>query len=342
MAEEKVVRICWNTNSWCSPSGPEGKSKNKDSYEEIVGYGHEEWLFDLNKVVEGYHYSFLQAANTGRNVHKDSDLKVYLYSINSETKTRWWIGSIDNLQIVPESESERIYQIYKEQGWLDEMIDQVGQVGASSEDLRKTDPKILFTVKFRPSDLCLEEPPKEFSADDDSISATYYNFQPYLGMPDLLIHAFNFVPGHNPGKNEGWRTYEDNRKKIDNLHNQIQNGIYLQLIKIYGNENVGTEQLTSNGTKIDIVAKDNNKGLIFYEIKTSSTVLGSIREAFAQLLEYSYYPDSNYATKLVIVSPNIVTEEVSIYMKNIRNKFGIPIYYQSFDMAKNQLEPELH
>lgn len=342
MPEEKVVRICWNTKSWLVPSGPKGKSKNKDSYEEIVGYGHEEWLFDLAKVVDGYHYSFLQAANTGRNAHKDIDLKVYLYSINSETKTRWWVGSINRLQIVSEAESERIYQIYKERGWLDEMIEQVGKVGASSEDLRKTDPKILFTVRFRPSELCLEDPPKEFAANDDSITATYYNFQPFLGMPKFLTHKFNFIPGHNPGKDEGWRSYEDNAKEIDQLHNQIQNGVYLQLTRIYGNNNVGTEQLTSNGTKIDVVAKDADKNLIFYEIKTSSSVLGSIREAFAQLLEYAYYPNTNHASKLVIVSPNKATSQASGYMKYLREKFGIPIYYQAFDVDTMRLEDTLH
>lgn len=342
MSEEKVVRICWNTNFWRSPSGPVGKSKNKESYEEIVGYGHEEWLFDLAKTVDDYHYSFLQAANTGRNTHKDIELKVYLYSINSETKTRWWIGSICKVQIVLEQESERIYNIYKELGWLDEMIEQVGKVGASSEDLRKTDPKIFFTVKFKPSDLCLEDPPKEFSANDDSIAATYYNFQPFSGLPEFIKYKFNFIPGHNPGKHEGWKTYEDNRKYINQLHNKIQNSVYLQLTKIYGNNNVGTEQLTSNGTKIDIVARDATRNLIFYEIKTSSTVLGSIREAFAQLLEYSYYPDTHHASKLVIVSPNKATSQTSAYMKNLREKFGIPIHYQAFDMDTMQLEETLH
>lgn len=342
MTEEKVVRICWNTNSWKLPSGPEGKSKSKDSYEEIVGYGHEEWLFDLDKVVDGYHYSFLQAANTGRNVHKDSVLKVYLYSIDSASKTRWWIGSIDNLLIVEAPESQRIYDIYKDQGWLDQMIEQVDRAGGSSEDLRKTDPQILFTVRFRPSDLTIEEPPKEFAADDESLSATYYNFQPYQGLPKFLVHTFNFVSGHNPGKSEGWRTYVDERKKVDSLHNQIQNGAYLHLTKIYGSENAGTEQLTANGTKIDIVARNGDAKLIFYEIKTSPTVLGCIREAFAQLLEYSYYPDVNHAERLVIVSPNKITAEASTYLKNIRKRFGLPIYYQSYDLSIGKLESELH
>lgn len=342
MTEEKVARICWNTNSWKSPSGPEGKSTNSGLYEDTVGYGLEEWLFDLNKIVDSYHYSFLQAANTGRNVHKYSYLKVYLYSINSTTKTRWWIGSIDNLEIVSESESEKIYKIYKEQGWLDEMIDQAGQTDGSAEILRRTNPKNLFTIKFRPSDLILEEPPKEFSASDNSLSATYYNFQKFLGLPDFLSHTFKFLPGHNPGQNEGWRTYKDNSNKIDNLHNLIQNGAYIHLTRIYGNDNVGTEQLTSNGTKIDLVARESDNSLIFYEIKTSPTVLGCIREAFAQLLEYAYYPDSNHAKKLVIISPNKITAEASSYLKNIRERFGIPIYYQTFNMAINELEKELH
>lgn len=34
---EKIARICWNTNDWKYPSGIEGKSKNKHSYEKIMG-----------------------------------------------------------------------------------------------------------------------------------------------------------------------------------------------------------------------------------------------------------------------------------------------------------------
>ena len=56
--EEKIARICWNTNYWQKPSGKDGKSK--DTYELINGYGHEEWLFDKEKIIDGYHYSFLQ------------------------------------------------------------------------------------------------------------------------------------------------------------------------------------------------------------------------------------------------------------------------------------------
>lgn len=34
------------------------------SYEVTPGFGHEEWIFDFTKLIDGYKYSFLQALNT--------------------------------------------------------------------------------------------------------------------------------------------------------------------------------------------------------------------------------------------------------------------------------------
>ena len=342
MSEAKLVRICWNINSWIRPSGPEGKSKNKEAYEDIVGYGHEEWLFDVEKIVDGFHYGFLQAANSGRNVHKDKILDVHLYSINSITSTRWWVGAINKVIMVGKSESEIIYKRYKELGWFDEMLEQLKAVGASSDDFQDLDPKVFVTVKFKPNDLFLESPPKQFSAKDPAISATYYNFQPFKNKPTFKDHEFNFVPGHNPGKTRGWVTYEDHNSAKNLLHNQIQNSVYLQLDKHFGSGNVGTEQITSNGTKVDVVVKGKASDFTFYEIKTSPSLLGCIREALPQLLEYAYFPSKNDASKLIIVSPNKINSEVSEYLCSLRSRFGLPIYYQVFDQSEMRLNPELY
>ena len=59
MAEDKIARICWNTEGWRNPSGPQGKSKNKRAYEHRVGYGHEEWLLDTTKLINGWDYAYL-------------------------------------------------------------------------------------------------------------------------------------------------------------------------------------------------------------------------------------------------------------------------------------------
>jgi len=64
--EIKIARICWNTDRWIKPSGPLGKSKNHDSYEFNYGFGHEEWLLDTTKLINGYHYGYLQAIGQHR------------------------------------------------------------------------------------------------------------------------------------------------------------------------------------------------------------------------------------------------------------------------------------
>ena len=94
---KKIARICWNTNGWTCPSGRIGKSKNKDSYEYKYGFGHEEWLFDIAKTINGYHYGHIQAvASYKENLFFD----LPLFTINDKTKQRYWVGEILDVEPV--------------------------------------------------------------------------------------------------------------------------------------------------------------------------------------------------------------------------------------------------
>lgn len=57
--ERRVSRVTFNTEGWMFPSGRNGKSTNAELHEGIYGYGHEEWLFDISKLIDGYHYGFI-------------------------------------------------------------------------------------------------------------------------------------------------------------------------------------------------------------------------------------------------------------------------------------------
>lgn len=86
---KKIARICWNTNDWTCPSGRIGKSKNKDSYEYKYGFGHEEWLFDIAKTINGYHYGHIQAVASYK---ENLSFDLSLFTINDKTKQRYWVG----------------------------------------------------------------------------------------------------------------------------------------------------------------------------------------------------------------------------------------------------------
>ena len=113
MAAEKIARICWNTQGWRKPSGQQGKSKNKKAYEFKVRYGDEEWLLDITKLIEGWHYAALQPIGLHRDKYIGETFNISLYSINEETKGRWWVGRIPGVEVVSSEDARKVYGLYK-------------------------------------------------------------------------------------------------------------------------------------------------------------------------------------------------------------------------------------
>ncbi|MBS7350724.1 MAG: hypothetical protein KIG95_11325 [Comamonas sp.] len=337
MPADKVARICWNTNNWQRPSGPLGKVSNPQAYEAQNGYGHEEWLFDISKIIDGYHYAYIQAIGQHRSKYLGETFNISFYAINSSTKERWWLGEIKNVRVVGEDESREIYDVYKKNGWLEEMYAQLAVVSANVDDFKRITPEGFCCIKFSPSDMNLLEEPMNFDAGDPAVRSDYYNLKNKNGVPENIAPTdFVFTPKDVEKKDKVTATYREQVKEIDLVHNEIQEAVYRLLVKEYGKENVSCEQDTGYGTKIDIAVKANDS-YIFYEIKTANTSKASIREALSQLLEYAYYPNHERASRLVIISPAALSQDSERYLRKLREQFKIPIYYQHFDLEKKSI-----
>ncbi|WP_113676044.1 hypothetical protein [Vallitalea guaymasensis] len=114
-------------------------------------------------------------------------------------------------------------------------------------------------------------------------------------------------------------------------HNKLQNAMVKYLEK-----DSNYKSVTSEVNNVDITVKTVTGETIFYELKTCD-VKNAIRLAIGQLLEYCHYHDKNKANKLVIVTKYKPSKINISYIQNIRSLYKIPIYYQQFDMMKNQL-----
>lgn len=148
---------------------------------------------------------------------------------------------------------------------------------------------------------------------------------------------FTFAPGHNKkaiGTVEIKAPTDKTTAKL--LHNLIQNKLYTYLKNQHGENQVGTEVSTGDGTSIDAVLKSKSE-YWFYEIKTATSVKASIRQAIPQLLEYAYWPSEERASRLIIVSHLPASKISEQYLEMLRNKFGIPIYYQQFCLESETL-----
>lgn len=330
MPENKISRICWNTEGWKFPSGSTGKSKLSKTYEGQYGFGHEEWLFDKSRIINGIHYAYIQPIARR---HEGSKFNISLYTRTNSTN--FFVGEIKNAICISKNEAEEIKKYYKQKGWLREMLRELEKAGIDSKILKKD---FNFNIKFKFNNVHLPDELIEISNTDKNISTFRYK---------LLDKRTNFkfaTIAETGTAHSGCKT-KNLKKRIrqykgetifDPIHDKIQVSIYKLLRKKYKSV---YENIYMESDRIDIKAKTHSKKWHYFEIKSNSPKL-SIRNALGQLLEYSYWPGSMKAEKLIIVSHGVPDSNTTKYLNWLRKNFKIPIFYKVFNLENNSLSKD--
>lgn len=331
----KVARICWNTEGWKFPSGPLGKSSDPNSYEAKYGYGHEEWLFDKSKIIDGFHYAFLQPLSTKFGKHGGKSYNVSLFTINGEGR-KFYVGDIKNAFCISKEEAEKVYQTYKNNGWLNEMVEDIRRVKGELDVFLKSQPISVFNVKFRFEDVRQLDELEEISKDDINITTNRLKLLPK--KTDFVISEV--IADDEP---EGKQRSELPRKVVlkkeveyDPYHNKMQNALRKILQESYKDE---YEKVCIETSRVDIKARTKTGKWHFFEIKTDTPKI-CIRNALGQIMEYAYWPDSERAEKLIIVGEDLPNNEAKLYLGYVRNRFKVPVYYRSLDINKKSLSKD--
>lgn len=349
--EKRIARLAFNTNGWVMPSGPYGKSNHKDSHEANYGYGHEEWLFDTSKLIDGYHYGFLEPIRKQQDAYKGNMYHVWLYTIDGISKKRFWVGEINNLEVLNQNDADAIKIVYKKNGWLREMEEQIVASGANNRGFSDWQGVDLFNIRYKPENLKVNDPYFELPKNHPIIEQSRYTFAHFkdefkIVDTDNELDTFTFS-GDDSEETEnsdtkieiGVHSREPKAIEITYLHKAISKNLTKLLKEKYGNKNVKAEHSSGIGAnKVDIIVNTKNDGLTFYEIKTYNSVKSSIRKAIGQLLEYAMWPDKMKANQLIIITQkHNDIEEVKTYFGHLRSKLGLSIYYQWFDIESNEL-----
>lgn len=330
---EKIARICWNTEQWTRPSGREGKSLSKDSYENKIGFGHEEWLLDFKKYTDGYHYAFLQPMNVDSGKHVGEKYDIHLFTISPQ-KQRLYIGCLHNAEGVSKEDSKKVYAYYKKKGWIKEIEKEILDAGGIVEDLN---PEMMFNVRFRRREakLNLSNPPV---LKHDRITKHYV-----LQTKDFPFEFEKDEEGNNLIFNTEpiVRINKEGVKIITPRHKEIQSAVCQILSKDY--KDIKAEETFENNyrQRIDICGIQKTTGeLHYFEVKTSSAK-NNIREALGQILEYAHYPTKNRAKKLFIVGDIMAEDDDVAYLRQLRKLYHIPIWYRWYNESDNTLSDEI-
>lgn len=331
--ENKISKICWNSDGWKFPSGSKGKSVDLKSYEVINGYGHEEWLFDKSRIIDGYHYAFLQPLNLKTDKHVGKIYNISLFTITDGRK--YFVGEIKNVECISREKSKEIHGIYKQNGWLKQMVIEVERAGANTKSFIDTPPDIFTNIRFKFKNVLKPNELPQISGNDINITTTRFKL-----LPKKI--DFQIDTESQEDETEGSFKNVEKRKRIykgecefDPYHNKMQNAI----CKLLRNSYNEYKKVLIERNRVDIKAKTHDDKWHYFEIKTDSPKL-SIRKAIGQIMEYAYWPDLVKAGKLIIISDEEPDLETQKYLTHIRNKFNIPISYRFFNADTNILSKD--
>ena len=150
--------------------------------------------------------------------------------------------------------------------------------------------------------------------------------------------TFEWKPGNSARVSRA--RFERPERNIERAlrHNELQAALYSHLCGIHGEERVSGEQDCGIGKFVDVAVRNGNE-FVYYEIKTGYSSQNCIREAFGQLMEYSFWPGAQEASQLVVVGESPLDQDASEYLDRLREEFTLPLTYRGFDLEGMRFVP---
>ncbi|MYB40403.1 hypothetical protein F4X86_04025 [Candidatus Saccharibacteria bacterium] len=329
----RFCRICWNILGWRKPSGASIETA-ASSYVAKHRFGHEEWLFNYEWLIDGFQYGHLQPIGKYLNRYAGNHCAIMLYTITPD-KSVLLVGKISDVYVPTEPELKRVLDTYTERNWLGQMREQVKKVGGSPGDLENPTPQAIANVRFRPEDVSLFDPHPRVVG--EHTITRHRRYHPYYWtdndpLTDVKPPAYI---RNDPRRSERERIRAAQKASIvDPQHTRLQNRLYDYLCSLYGAEHIHYER-----NHVDL-AVTMPEGEVYFEIKIEASAKRCIRLALGQLLEYAHYPDDSRAVRFVVVGDAPLNQEEQTYLVHLREQYQIPVYYSRFDWEKNKLGAE--
>ncbi|MDI1247850.1 MAG: hypothetical protein PSV13_03110 [Lacunisphaera sp.] len=325
-SERKLARIAYNSAGWQRPTGDAGELESGETYNAKNKFGHEDWLFRAEWVIDGWRYAFIQGLNKHRLAYFGQSLDVTLYTLQPD-KRRRLVATINGLESLDNDQAKDALAVFKERGWLRTMQKEVKDIGGNADALG--DPKWaehVLNVRFR-IDNVDTYPPDTFLPDDDWIHDRHrYMLYKLEDADRQRIEQSRLGRSGSQEPPEVRRLFRRGTNPIEYTpeHGKMQAKLMAELQQEYGKECVCREE-----DFVD-VRVETEKELIYFEIKTDLDPRAVIRQALGQILEYAYHPAraGRRPDSLVIVGRLILGEQDKAYLASLRERFSLPISYR--------------
>jgi hypothetical protein len=324
----KVARIAYNTADWQRPTGDASKFESADTYNHKFGFGHEEWLFRSEWLIDGWRYAFVQGVNKSyeKLVKAGKPFDLTLFTIQPD-KRRRYVATILAVECLSDSQAGEALKIFKSQGWYDAMRKEISAVGGNDSEIGNARwARNILSVRYLQQNV-QRFPPATYAESDDPIMRLS-RYQLYDIDQDGADSGKAGLRGRK-GSESAPGTRSFTRRPSGSIvctpeHAEMQKKLMLELKREYPNARVVREE---NFVDIKVVTESD---LILFEIKSDLEPRTVIRQALGQILEYAYHPSQNHTlpVQLVIVGRGVLTKSDAAYLQFLRFTFKLPVTYR--------------
>lgn len=315
---------------------PDWESANnpKYCYEWAFSDGQNAVLTQWYEELDGWRYSFLQGVHKSGKRYENQVGDIDLCTIlPAPGKERRLAARITDVEVLSEVQAEEVYQRFEENGWLDQMEEEVRVVNGISRPLRSpTTFREMFNIRFKADKVSLY--PKGTPL-PEGISASQVNRYQIFNITEISQEpTAESHPRGRMGQDHVEPASPRTRRPTSATtytpeHQNMQRKLMEKLKREYGPDAVQAEE-----NFID-VRVETEQELIYYEIKTELDPRLVIRQALGQLLEYAFYQgrrESRTPTGLVIVGRCPLDQDSDAYLREIDRFLPIPLNYMEVSL----------
>lgn len=322
----KITRIAYNSAHWRKPTGEAGAQEIGGTYNNVNGFGHEDWLFRNEWLIDGWRYAFLQGVGKSHKklIREKLPFDLNLYTVQTD-KRRRYVAAIDEVECLDDRQAEAALETFRQMGWFDLMKAEIEAINGKVEALGSPQwARHVLNVRFRLQNVRML-PEDSFAAVGDPIWKLHRYVLTESPVANDAMERIRGRRGTNQSPNlESYARKGTCSSEVTPEHALMQARLMAEL-----QEEFPTARVVREENYIDVVV-ENDTDLRLYEIKSDLSPRTVLRHAIGQLLEYAHFQANPKGRNLhlVVVGRTPPSQADAAYINQLKQRFSLPLAYR--------------
>ena len=327
-----VTRLAYNSTGWQRPTQDVRAKESGKSFRNENGFGHEDWLFRNEWIIDGWRYGFVQGVNDSRKklLKLAAPFDLRLFTMFGKDDRRY-VAEIREAECLSDDQAKDAVAEFKRRGWFRDMRQEIKDAGGNVDALDSQQwAPFIINVRFRIENQNRFAPSIPVAADDPISSIKRYTLCSLANLDNKKARSLGAKKSSatdgsatDPSTAAHSRFIKQRLLNVTPEHAHMQKLLMHQLRIQFPDAKIRRETEC-----VDVVMLRKSETVLF-EIKSDLNPLSVVRQALGQIMEYAFHPSRTHKTpiRLVIVGRHPLGGDDLEYFDSIRRNFSLPVEY---------------